>query len=361
METLVLSFEDTQRIVQHVGLDSIMDEMIDRLTLALKQFNDAEIVVPARDGFHYHDKNGSGLIEWMPVMKIGEKATIKVVGYHLSNPRLWNLPTILSTVSAYDTTTGHLIGIADCTFLTALRTGAASAIASKILANPESETVGLIGCGAQAITQLHGLLRTFDIKKILIYDKNSEISQSFGRRSSCIMTPHIVVEESSIEELVRNADILCTATSVEIGEGPVFEDTETQPWVHINGAGSDFPGKIELPKSLLQRSLVCPDSLEQALESGECQQLSREEVGPTLVELLKDEDAYKSAKKQASVFDSTGWALEDQVSMEMLVHYAGELGLGESRQIESASSDSRNPYDFGHTRAFFSERAAEGL
>ena len=101
----------------------------------------------------------------MPIYKKGAEVVIKVVGYHPKNPKNFNLPTILSSISSYDTKTGHLMGIADGVLLTALRTGAASAVASELLAKPESTTLGLIGCGAQSITQLHALSRYSNLKR----------------------------------------------------------------------------------------------------------------------------------------------------------------------------------------------------
>ena len=85
----------------------------------------------------------------MPLYNQGEKVLIKVVGYHPSNPSEHNLPTIISTISEYDTKSGHLCALIDGVLPTAIRTGAASAIASEMLANSESLTLGLIGCGAQ--------------------------------------------------------------------------------------------------------------------------------------------------------------------------------------------------------------------
>ena len=135
----------------------------------MKTFDKNYNIIPVRDGFEYKIPE-IGLVEWMPILKSGKKAIIKVVGYHPTNPALRNLPTVLSTINAYDTTTGHLDWIADATFLTALRTGAASAIASKVLALPYSKTVGLIGCGAQALTQLHAISLIFDIETVMVYD-----------------------------------------------------------------------------------------------------------------------------------------------------------------------------------------------
>ncbi|OAD19409.1 Ornithine cyclodeaminase/mu-crystallin [Candidatus Thiomargarita nelsonii] len=76
----------------------------------------------------------------MPIHK-NAQVTLKMVGYHPFNPQKNHLPTILSTIATYDTCTGHLLGLADATFLTALRTGAASAVASQILASPQNKWV----------------------------------------------------------------------------------------------------------------------------------------------------------------------------------------------------------------------------
>ena len=82
------------------------------------------IKIPARSGFNYNVPQ-LGLIEWMPLYQVGSKVTIKIVGYHPKNPKIFGLPTILSSISQYDTITGHLLGLADGVLLTALRTGAA--------------------------------------------------------------------------------------------------------------------------------------------------------------------------------------------------------------------------------------------
>lgn len=319
-----------------------MDEMIHCLERALREFDEKKTIVPQRDGFEY-DQPDVGLLEWMPVLQVGEKATIKVVGYNPTNPVLRSLPTIVSTVGTYDTASGHLIALADATFLTALRTGAASAIASKIMGRPDSRIIGLIGCGAQAVTQLHALSRVFDIESVLNYDIDSSVSESLRSR---VAFTELDVKTAALGEILEKSDILCTATSVEKGEGPVFHEADYRPWLHINAVGSDFPGKFEIPTSLLKRSLVCPDFLDQAVKEGECQHLHRDEIGPDLVRLVKERDRHRSVQDKLTVFDSTGWAFEDQIALDILIDHARELGLGSLVQVESCSIDPRNPYDF---------------
>ncbi len=147
-------------------------------------------------------------------------------------------------------------------------------------------------------------------------------------------------------EMLPQVDVLCTQTSVEPGDGPVFEDGAHKPHLHVNAIGSDFPGKIEVPLALLERSTVCPDFPEQAIREGECQQLTRQQIGPSLAALVKDPDRYRFTHEGPTVFDSTGFALEDAVAADLLLDFAREMGVGSSLEIESVSEDPWDPYAF---------------
>ena len=343
MRTVVLRADDVFRVVQAVGLDTLMDRMIERLASAIRAFDRRHIHVPPRSGFEYSNPR-PGLLEWMPAVCFGRQAMIKVVGYHPTNPKTHGLPTILSTICIYDTTTGHLEGVVDGTLLTAIRTGAASAVASSILAREGTGTLGLIGCGAQAVTQLHALSRVFDIQKVMFYDTDPQAVATFPSRASFREGRSVELSPALVQDIVRESDIICTATSVGIGEGPVFEYVVSKPWLHINAIGSDFPGKTEVPLSFLKNSLVCPDFLDQAIHEGECQQLEPQDIGPDLVGLLHQQDHHKHSSDRTTVFDSTGWALEDYIAAEVFIGYAEQLGLGRSMQIECITEDPKDPY-----------------
>ncbi len=346
--TMIIGRDDLATIVTSVGLDALMDEMIDRLEAAIRSFDETKTHVRTRDGFHYLEPE-VGLLEWMPVMQTGEATTIKVVGYHPANPTIRDLPTILSTISVYDTQTGHLSGLADGTFLTALRTGAASAVASKVLARPSSRILGLVGCGAQSITQMHALVRVFPIDQVYLTDANPHNVETFPSRAREVLPPDVEVRQVPLELLMQMSDIVCTSTSVGIDEGPLFDDLPTRPWLHINAVGSDFPGKVELPTSLLRRSLVCPDVREQAVKEGECQVLAAEEIGPSLAHIVAHPDAYESWRENLTVFDSTGWALGDQVAMQLLLGHAARIGVGTQFALEDIGDDPLNPYQMGRS------------
>jgi L-lysine cyclodeaminase len=318
-----------------------MDQTIESLERALRDFDDFNIEIRPRDGFQWTDPR-PGVFEWMPIMRKRDRAIVKMVAYNPGNPELFNIPTIIATNSVYDMVSGHLIAIIDGVFATALRTGAASAVATKYMGKPGSSIVGLVGCGAQAVTQLHALSRILDIDEALIFDINPQAESSFVDRCSFLNIP---ISPVPLEILEASADIICTATTVNIGEGPVIADSRLKPHIHINAVGSDLPGKLELPFTLVNRSFVCPDYPEQAFIEGECQQVRREQVGPGLIELVKNPSAFETFRQAATIFDSTGFSLEDQVVTEMLLAHASELGLGHRVVLENTSTDALNPYE----------------
>ena len=342
--SLVLRSSDVEIIIKRFGLNELMDELIVRLDQAIKSYNHEKVIIPVRSGFCY-DKPQNGLIEWMPLMNSGDKVMIKVVGYHPANPIVENLPTIISTIYAYDTSTGHLIGTVDGVLLTALRTGAASALASKYMASPLSSTLGLLGCGAQAIAQLHAISRIIKFDKVLMYDSSEQAMLSFEERAA-VLGLDLTLVPAQVEEVVQMSDILVTATTVEVGDGPLFKNLDTKPHLHVNAVGSDFPGKYELPKELLEQSYVCPDFPEQAVLEGECQQLGASSIGSGWVDVIQNIEDYSHLKSSRTVFDSTGWPLEDFVALELFLEYGEELGLGERVSIEHISEDVKNPYQF---------------
>jgi ornithine cyclodeaminase/alanine dehydrogenase-like protein (mu-crystallin family) len=138
-----------------------MDELVASLTEALRYHDGSKTRVVKREGFAY-DSPQPGVLEWMPAMS-GGRAMVKVVAYNPENPSRHRLPTIVSTINVFDVATGRLMALMDGVLPTALRTGAASAIATQILARSARCVVGLVGCGAQAVTQLHGITRVRDV------------------------------------------------------------------------------------------------------------------------------------------------------------------------------------------------------
>ncbi len=342
--TLLLTHNDVAMAVTAIGIDVFMRELIEELQVAFATFSRAEFGVPIRSGFHY-DEPCSGLIEWMPLHRHQDAVFIKTVGYHPSNPVARNLPTVISTFNLFDTSTGNLVAVVDGALLTALRTGAASAVATRLLADLSGPvTLGLIGCGVQAVSQLHAIMQVADVAEVRVFDINSRVRDSFADRVGIFNHDEVPICVTSVIDVVQMSDVLCTATSIGVGEGPLFDNLIVKDRVHINAVGSDLPGKIELPISLIRNSFVCPDFPEQAMREGECQQLSHNQIGPSIMELAARPESHPHVKNQRTIFDSTGWALEDYVAAKLLMRYADELNLGSRIDFASSNGDPWNPY-----------------
>jgi L-lysine cyclodeaminase len=339
-KVLLLSHEDVLLVLQSVGVDAFMDAMIARVRDALRSSADSGVEVVARGGFSF-DGPCRGLVEWMPVLVPPAAVIVKMIGYHPDNRLHFDLPTIVGTTGLYDGRTGSLRALIDGTVMTAVRTGAASAVASQVLAIPDARSLGLIGCGGQAVTQLHALSRLYAFTRILAYDVDPTVAASLAARVERLGLTVTAVPRATIE---READIICTQTSALPGAEPVLDAAHLKPWVHVNAVGSDSVGKVELPQELLEASLVCPDFLEQAVVEGECQRVAAERIGPDLSTLVKHPERYVEWRQRRTVFDSTGFALEDAVAMDLLLHAASRLALGREISLEGAGRDSLNPY-----------------
>ena len=186
--TRILSHHDIAEIVSRVGVDTFMRELINRLQKGFCEYSTSEFEIPVRAGFQYK-KPAPGLIEWMPLHRREHSVFIKTVGYHPTNPSVRHTPTVTSIFNLFDPTDGHLTAVADGALLTAMRTGAASAVATRLLAKTSSPVaLGLIGCGAQAVTQLHGIMQVADVAEIRIYDTDESVSQSFAERAASILS-----------------------------------------------------------------------------------------------------------------------------------------------------------------------------
>ncbi len=341
MKTRVLAAADLTHLLETVGRDELMDLMIERLRARFLDHCADEVEVRARDGFRY-DKPDLGLIEWMPTHETGGPVVIKMVGYHPANPVQRSLPSVIATSSMWDTVTGHLVAIADATLLTAIRTGAASGLATELLAKPGPVVVGLAGLGAQAVTQLHAISRVREIERVIGFDSDPEVAATFADRVGFLDVGVEVSGSDRAATIIGDVDVLCTCTSVDIGAGPVVTDVETRPWLHVNAVGADFPGKVELPSSFSNRAFVVPDTIEQCILEGECQQVSSDRIGPSLSEVMQRRDEFIGRRDEVTIFDSTGWAVEDDVALRLAVELAQQYGIGTDIAIERLP---QNPYD----------------
>ncbi|MBI2859321.1 MAG: ornithine cyclodeaminase family protein [Chloroflexi bacterium] len=244
-----------------------------------------------------------------------DAAGVKWVNVHPGNPAL-GLPTVMGVMVYNDTATGYPLAVIDGTQLTAYRTGAASAIASKYLARKGSQTLGLIGAGRQAHTQLMAHLELFSLREVRVYDLSTEAIARLVRAF-----PKIAVSPAPLEAAAA-CDIVCTVTPAH---NPVLARRHVRPGTHINAVGADAPGKEELEPSILNVATVVVDDLVQATKAGEINvPVSRglyrpEQVYGILGDIITGKKKLERQPDMVTVFDSTGIAIEDVATAKMIV------------------------------------------
>jgi ornithine cyclodeaminase/alanine dehydrogenase-like protein (mu-crystallin family) len=213
------------------------------------------------------------------------------------------------------------LAIFEANYLGQIRTGAASGYATKLLAREDAATLGVIGSGFQARTQIAAMRAVRPIRQVKVWSRSEEKRRTFARECDA-------VPASSAEEAVRGADIVITATN---SREPVLADAWIAPGVHLNAMGSNQPQRRELPEELILRAdLLAVDSLEQArMESGDLLlALPPHRWGPNIVE-LKNVTSRPSASA-ITIFKSNGTAAEDVAS----AGYVYERALAEARGKE---------------------------
>lgn len=342
VETLILDVDDLARVLDDVGLDRFYDELIDELRSEIRAVDPARVEDMIRAGFNYATPE-HGLVEWMPTMVVGDVVSVKTVGYHPENPTRRGLPSVLATTALYDTTTGALVGLSEATLLTALRTGAASAVVTDAIVAPKPIVLGVVGCGAQAVTQIHAISRVRRIERLIVTDVIEDNARSLGERlPEGIPTPEVVGRER-FDRLVGELDVLCTCTSVDIGAEPVVSLEHARSTLHVNAVGADFPGKTELDLGDLRRSVVIPDVADQCMIEGESQRLDRVELGPSMAEVLAGDGL--DLGRTLTVFDSTGWSFEDLLAARLFHAHARRLGLGQRVALQRTPADPYDPYE----------------
>lgn len=275
---------------------------------------------------------------------------LKLVSAFADNDK-YGLPRLTGTILVLDRETGVLKSIMDGGHITNMRTGAAGGVGCKALARPESETLLMVGTGAQAPNLIAATLEVMgNLKRILVCNPNSfercaafceklpglleekfalygdsDHAELMRKRATIEITP-----VSDLEGACRRADIILTAVPSRTG---VIRSDWVRPGTHLSCIGSDMEGKQELEVALVARARRFCDDLNQAVTVGECEKAVKQGlVSPEEICELGDVLLGKAPGRQSSeditMFDSSGIGLQDLIVASLVTDRAGERGLG---------------------------------
>lgn len=242
----------------------------------------------------------------------------------------------------YSTETGELLAVMEADRLGQMRTGAASAVATKYLARPEAGSIGIIGTGWQARGQVDAVNCVRPIALVKCFSRTYERRTAFAESLIQDLGVEVAAVDSA-EETVDDVDIIITATT---SREPVLRGAWLRPGVHINAVGSNWAGKQEVDADAVRRSgLIAVDDFEQAkVESGDLiEAVDAGAVGWNQVievgEIVAQVRPGRTAPDQITLFESQGIALEDVATMKLAFDRARELGIGEPLKKNSGITE----------------------
>lgn len=331
---LVLDTTAMRQLVKTVGLEAIMQRLIARLHQDFKRW-DAFTKSP-RHAIYCEQ----GVLELMPTAD-GLNYAMKYVNGHPINTQQGKL--CVTGLGLYTNMhDGYPLMIAEMTWLTAIRTACVSALATQLMARPESRCLGIIGTGAQAEFQVLALMQVLpQLEKVLFFDKDTEAMHKFAKN----MEQYELIVEPAQEAkvLVQRSDVLITATAAK-SKVHVIEDTWVQEGTHICALGGDSPGKTELPVSLLKRAYTVVEYRPQSQIEGEIQNLPVEaqQQVPELWQIVKGDQLGRPDAHAVTLFDSVGFALEDFSALALVYELAQEKQLGQQLTLVPAPPDPKD-------------------
>jgi ornithine cyclodeaminase/alanine dehydrogenase-like protein (mu-crystallin family) len=222
-------------------------------------------------------------------------------------------PAIVGIVLLLDASSGEILSLMDGTYITALRTGAASGIATQLLARSEAATAAIFGCGAQGYTQLEAVCSVRPIQRAFLYDMDPSASRKMKDEMQVKLGISIEIE-GDLSKL-KEADIICTATNAR---NPLFRKADVSAGVHINAIGSFKPQMQEIDPGVIRSSRLYVDSIKAVLhESGDLIKpinegvFSREFVSTEIGQLVNGSVGGRRHEDDITLFKSVGIAVQD--------------------------------------------------
>jgi len=286
-----------------------MRVVIDLMREAFQMLSEGNVVVPLRTAMETDDKSGLALFmpSYAPTWKL---FGLKMVSVFPGNRT--PTPVIQGKMILMDAVKGQPLATLDAASLTALRTGAASGLATELLSRSTTSTLAIFGTGAQAKTQVAGVIAVRNIAQILVKGTTPKKEEDFCQTISKEF--NILCEPFRSPEDLRHADVVCTATT---SAQPLFSISDLKRGAHINAVGSYKPYLRELSEDVItgcrlvvdQRAAVLHEAGELAIPIRE-RRISPDVIYAELGELVAGK-AGRQSEEELTVFKSVGNAVQD--------------------------------------------------
>lgn len=252
---------------------------------------------------------------------------LKAGGYWPHNlPR--GLTNHQSSTLMFDPETGRASGLVSANYLTGVRTGAASALATRALSRADATVLGIIGTGGQSVHQLRATAKVRGLTRVHAWDPMPENVARFAASVTTLGLDYVA--ETSPQAVAEAAEVIITVTP---SQKPILLKDWIRPGTHISAMGADTKGKQELDPALVAAARLFVDEAAQAISIGECQHAyAQGMIGAAdltaLGEVLGGRAEGRRSETEITLFDGTGVALQDLVLADLAMRRAMETGRG---------------------------------
>ena len=320
-ETLVLTRRDVRALL---GLEECIAavEAAFRLHAEGRSLSPGVLGVPSREG-GFHIK-AAGLDTGR--LYFAAKTNANFSG----NPQRNCLPAIQGVIVLCDGDNGRPLAVMDSMEVTIRRTAAATAVAAKWLARPDSKTATICGCGAQGRAQLRALAHVLPLQMAFAFDAEERVARAYALD----LQAELGIEVRPVAdhaEAVRSSDVCVTCTP---SRQPFLYRAHVKPGTFVAAVGADSPDKHELDPQLMAGAVVVVDVLEQCASMGDLHHalvagvVTREGVHAELADLVMARKPGRRSVDEITIFDSTGTALEDVAAAAVVYEKAVARGAG---------------------------------
>jgi alanine dehydrogenase len=282
-----------------------MDELIEVTASALAGFSSGKAVQPVRTVLSIADHNG--FFGLMPAYNGALGA--KLVTLYPDNK---HLPTHQGVIVLFDPATGEPTAIVDGRLITEMRTAAASAVATRLLARAESSVLAILGSGVQARSHIEALRLVREFREVRVWSP---------RNARAFAESHRVKTAETAEQAVRGADVVVVATA---STTPVLAGEWLSPGMHINAVGACRPSWRELDDAAMERANTYVDSIEAAsVESGDV--IAAKNMCGEIGEIIAGTKSGRQSDEEITLYKSVGIAVEDIAAADLVYRRASEL------------------------------------
>jgi alanine dehydrogenase len=246
------------------------------------------------------------------------------------NPRRFGLPTIQGTIVLADADNGVPLAIIESGSVTALRTGAATAVAAKFLARRDARAATIVGCGVQGELQLAAIAAVLPLERAWVLDSDHERAESMAVRASATLSLRVEAVKD-LRAALGESDVCVTCTPARRA---FLTRADVGPGMFIAAVGADSQGKQELEPELVASATLVVDVLDQCTEIGELQHalaaglMTRAQVHAELADVVAGRRAGRTRADEIIVFDSSGTALQDVAAAITVYEKARATGRG---------------------------------